>query len=158
MVSSPSLKNPCVFHMYHVAMLCVCVPMLMPTVRTPLHTKLANQHTPNSIHADPKVRLHFCSSTLLAKSTIGHKPWKNTVGPRLISFKFNPLRSFTICARVRAWVGVCVCVPVGCPQLEPPCAFLKPAQQHPPTIIPRWFRGNKPASFGKHKIISLFLL
>ena len=63
--------------------------MLMPTVRTPLHTKLANQHTPNSIHADPKVRLHFCSSILLTKSTIDHKPWKNTVGPRLISFKFT---------------------------------------------------------------------
>ena len=154
MVSSPSLKTLVFSHVSCSNV--VCVPMLMPTVRTPLHTKLANQHTPNGIHADPKVRFHFCSSILLAKSTIGHKPWKNTVGPRLISFKSNPLRLFTICARVRAWV--CVCVPVGCPQLEPPCAFLKPAQQHPPTIIPRWFRGNKTANFGKHKIISLFLL
>ena len=122
MVSSPSLKTLVFSHVSCSNV--VCVPMLMPTVRTPLHTKLANQHTPNSIHADPKVRLHFCSSTLLAKSTIGHKPWKNTVGPRLISFKFNPLRSFTICARVRAWVGVCVCA-CGVPTVRTSLRFLE---------------------------------
>ena len=42
----------------------------MPTVRTPLHTKLANQHTPNSIHADPKVRFISFKFTYMCHGTM----------------------------------------------------------------------------------------
>ena len=55
--------------------------MLMPTVRTPLHTKLANQHTPNSIHADPKVRF--------------------------ISFKFTYMCHVTMYIYIHIYISVC---------------------------------------------------